>query len=195
MASLSARKKSVSAPASRPKGGASASPAPSSPSDDLGVPSAPDASGLSGAPGGPSADSIRLGLVVSDFNDAITSRMESSALLAADDHGARVARTLHVVGAFDIPLIADLLAARPDIDGIVALGAVVKGDTGHDRLVTEACARALADISLRRGKPVALGVIGPDCSESQADARAEEYGRRAVEAALKSVRAAREARG
>ena len=136
----------------------------------------------------------RIAIVVSDFNDEITGRMEAVALQAARRMGAKVAKVVHVPGAYDIPIMASALAGRKDIDAVACLGAVVKGETKHDELICHACAHALTRISLKTGKPVALGVIGPGVTHPQAVSRADGYARRAVEGAIRLLDALDEAK-
>src|SRR5208283_2751024 len=122
-------------------------------------------------------------MVVSRFNNELTSRMEDAALKAAKKAGART-RVVKVPGAFDMPLIVKKMLMDKGVDAVVTLGAVVKGETAHDEIVTKNVARKLSDLSLEFNKPVTLGIIGHGASEKAADERAEEYGKRAVEAAL-----------
>jgi 6,7-dimethyl-8-ribityllumazine synthase len=101
---------------------------------------------------------------------------------------AEVGAELIVPGVFELPLGAKKLAARSDIDAVVALGAVIKGDTGHDEIVMQHMSRKLMDLSLEYGKPVTLGVSGPGETRLQALERVNEYARRAVEAAVKMAK-------
>jgi 6,7-dimethyl-8-ribityllumazine synthase len=74
------------------------------------------------------------------------------------------------------------------VDAVVVLGTVIQGETRHDEVVAHQAARKLLDLGVQYGKPVTLGVIGPGASRIQALERAEEYARRAVEAAVKLAR-------
>ncbi|VVB56983.1 6,7-dimethyl-8-ribityllumazine synthase [uncultured archaeon] len=134
-----------------------------------------------------------IAMAVADFNDEITGRMLAQAQEEAKKSGAEVVKTVHVPGAYDLPLIVATLLEREDIDAAVALGAVVKGETGHDEVVVSTCAKQLSDLSIEFGKPVGMGIIGPGVTHAQAQARADEYARRAVQAALKLVDALAEA--
>lgn len=134
-----------------------------------------------------------IAIVVSDFNDEITGRMLALAQAEAKALGAEIAKTVHVPGAYDIPLIAALLLEREDVDALVALGCVIKGETGHDELVAGVCARQLNDLSIEFAKPVGLGVIGPGATHAQAQTRADGYAKRAVKSALRLMDAQEEA--
>ncbi|MEM3030603.1 MAG: 6,7-dimethyl-8-ribityllumazine synthase [Candidatus Micrarchaeia archaeon] len=128
---------------------------------------------------------VRLGFVVSEFNSEITGEMEKVALAYAKELGAEVVRTIHVPGAFDMPLAVDLLLKSWGIDAVVTLGCVMQGETRHDELIAHALASSLHRLSLKHSKPVALGVMGPGINEKQARARIKDYAKRAVDAAIK----------
>lgn len=131
---------------------------------------------------------VRLGLVVAQFNkeSPVTLEMEERARAAADERAAEIVETVEVPGSYDTPLAADRLARREDIDAVVVLGAIITGDTDHDRVIADAAAQGLTDVSLDRDKPVALGIIGPGMSHDEARARID-YGATAVESALDMV--------
>ena len=128
---------------------------------------------------------VKLGFVVSEFNEEITGEMEKSALAYAKQLGAEVARTIHVPGAFDMPLAVDKLLRNWNIDAVVTLGCIMKGETKHDEVIGHSLALTLQRLSLKHEKPVAFGVMGPGISEKQAQARIKEYAKRAVDAAIK----------
>lgn len=127
---------------------------------------------------------MKIALVVSEFNREITSRMESVAKEKASTAGAQVVEIARVAGAFDAPLLADTLLARPDVDAVVVLGAVIRGRTRHDEVIAHAVAGALLRVSVKRGKPAALGISGPGMDERQAYARIRPVAERAVDAAV-----------
>jgi 6,7-dimethyl-8-ribityllumazine synthase len=128
---------------------------------------------------------VSLGLVVAQFNKErpITHEMAERARTAAAEHGADVVAELEVPGSYDTPLAADRLARRDDVDAVAVLGAIVTGDTDHDRVIADAAAQGLTDVSLERDTPVALGITGPGMSQSEAEARID-YGATAVESAI-----------
>ena len=135
---------------------------------------------------------VRMGIVVSEFNFDVTRVMEEKAVDHARFLGAEVIAVVRVPGVYDSPLAVRELLARDDIDAVAVVGAVIKGETEHDEVVAHQAARKLMDLSVEYRKPVGLGVIGPGASRLQALERAEEYARRAVEAAVKmSLRVAR----
>jgi 6,7-dimethyl-8-ribityllumazine synthase len=130
---------------------------------------------------------IRLAIVVSEFNSEITFKMLERARNQADKVGAKASYVLYVPGTFDMPLAVEQLLIKKNVDAVVTLGAVIKGDTRHDDIVAENAARLIADLSLKYGKPVALGISGPGMTVEQARERADLVPARAVNAAVNMV--------
>jgi 6,7-dimethyl-8-ribityllumazine synthase len=126
---------------------------------------------------------VVLGLVVAEFNRRITERMERSARAAAEAADVEIRETVHVPGAYDAPLAADRLARQSDIDAVAVLGAIVTGDTDHDRVIANACAQGLTDVSLDRDTPVTFGVTGPGMTADEARDRVDKGGE-TVESAI-----------
>ncbi|MEM0199867.1 MAG: 6,7-dimethyl-8-ribityllumazine synthase [Saccharolobus sp.] len=135
--------------------------------------------------------SIRLGIVVAEFNYDITYLMLQKAISHAKFLGAEVKIIVKVPGTYDIPLMVKKVLEKNFIDAVITLGAVIKGETRHDDLVANQTARKLLDLSVEFGKPVTLGIIGPGATREQAVERIEEYATRAVEAAVKLAKRSR----
>ncbi|ADI31448.1 6,7-dimethyl-8-ribityllumazine synthase [Staphylothermus hellenicus] len=133
----------------------------------------------------------RIGIVVSEFNYDITYLMLQKALSHAKFLGLEVTYVFKVPGTYEIPFAVASLLKRNDVDGVVALGAVIKGATKHDELVAGQTARKLMDLMIQYGKPVGLGIIGPGATRMQALERVEDYARRAVEAVAKMINRSR----
>src|SRR6202167_878521 len=117
------------------------------------------------------ARGLTFAIVVARFNDAITSKLLEGAREALQKAGAAGHEVFHVPGAFELPLAAMKLARRGGFNGIIALGAVVRGDTPHFDYVAGEAARGLMRVALDTGVPVAFGVLTTDTME-QAEARA-----------------------
>jgi 6,7-dimethyl-8-ribityllumazine synthase len=138
-------------------------------------------------------NAIRLAIVVSDFNDELTKQMDEKAVETIDrTPDTEHMTTLHVAGVFDMPLAVKKLLMEKKIDAVVALGAVIKGDTAHDEVIVKNTARSLQNLSLEFNKPVGLGIIGHDVGYDEATERADDYARRAVEAAVGLAKVLRE---
>ena len=87
-------------------------------------------------------------------------------------------------GSFDMPLLIEEILKKKDVDAAVTLGAVIKGETSHDDIIAENAARLIADLSLKYGKPIGLGITGPDMTLEQAKDRIDTVPLRAVNAAV-----------
>lgn len=134
---------------------------------------------------------MRIGVVAAEFNGSITDRMLMVAKEKAALMGASVVRVCRVPGTFDMPVVADALLGRNDVDAVVTLGAVIRGQTKHDEVIAHSTAQELARLSVKHRKPVSLGITGPGMTERQAYARIRPVAERAVEAVF-GVRAALE---
>jgi len=131
---------------------------------------------------------MRVGLVVSEFNYSITSMMSQRTVDHAPLLGAEVVRELKVAGVFDMPLAVKHLLEQDDIDGVVTIGVVIRGETGHDEVVIAHTTRKMVDLALDFNKPVGLGITGPGMTRLQAENRIDN-GMRALEAVVKLHRA------
>lgn len=127
---------------------------------------------------------IKIAIVVSEFNRSITFQMLAAAKSQAQKVNADIRYVCYVPGSFDMPLILEELLKKSDVDAVVTLGAVIKGETRHDEIVAENAARLIADLSLKHGKPVALGITGPNITIEQARNRVRLVPLRAVNAAV-----------
>ena len=127
---------------------------------------------------------MNLGIVVANYNSGITSKMRESAEKKAEEENIEVEEVLEVPGAYDTPLAADKLGRKSSIDAVVALGAIVTGDTSHDEVIGHAAAAKLSQVSLDRDTPVMLGITGPGMSSREAKERID-YAAQAVESAKK----------
>lgn len=128
---------------------------------------------------------MNIAIVVSEFNEKITSRMQQVALEKAKSLNLNVKFTCKVPGVFDMPLIIETLLEKKEVDGVVTLGAVIKGQTKHDELIANATVTRISKLSLKHKKPVSLGITGPGIKERQAYARIRPVAERAVEAVIK----------
>jgi len=131
---------------------------------------------------------MKIGIVVSEFHYDITMMMLERAKEHAEFLGVDVAAVVKVPGVFDMPLAIKRLLSRSDIDGVVALGAVIEGETEHDEVVMQHTSRKIADLALEYEKPVGLGITGPGMSRLQAEERIDRA-KNAVEAVVKLYKA------
>jgi 6,7-dimethyl-8-ribityllumazine synthase len=100
-------------------------------------------------------------IVVSRFNESITTRLLDGAVRTLVEHGVAEERieVAWVPGAFEIPAVADRLAATGRYAAVICLGAVIRGETTHDRHINRAVSTALCEIGVHYGLPVLFGVL------------------------------------
>jgi 6,7-dimethyl-8-ribityllumazine synthase len=136
-----------------------------------------------------SGNGFRFAIVVSRWNDALTSRLLDGALAALKSVGAEEGSisTFRVPGAFELPLASLKAAQSGDFDAVVALGVVIRGETPHFDFVAGQAAAGILQASMQTGIPVLFGVITADTLE-QAEARSGELGdNKGYESALSAV--------
>jgi 6,7-dimethyl-8-ribityllumazine synthase len=124
------------------------------------------------------------GIVTSRFNEEITSKLEEGALARLKELGAKDDQLirLSVPGAVEIPLAAQALLKK-GCDGVIALGAVVRGETAHFEYVCRSVERGCTNVSLQFSKPVAFGVLTTDTEEQAMDRVGGRHGHKGKEAA------------
>ena len=134
---------------------------------------------------------VTVAIVASEFNYDVTLLMLERAKEEVEFLGATLGPVMKTPGVWDMPLAAKVLLGRDDVDALVALGAVIEGETNHDEVVMNQASRKLTDLSVEFGKPVGLGISGPGETRLQAQDRVENAGN-AVRAVVKMVRRLRE---
>ncbi len=123
----------------------------------------------------------KVAIVVSDFNQNITQKMVGFAEKKAKRLGLGISEIIHVPGAFEIPFALKNLLKSKKISGAIVLGAVIQGETDHDILVANLCARGVMKLSLKYNIPIGFAVMGPRIKTDMAERKAQEYSERAVE--------------
>jgi len=139
-----------------------------------------------------SADGFRFAIVVSRWNDSITSKLAEGAVEALRGAGAadRAIEIFRVPGAFELPLACQKAAGTGDFDAVIALGVVIRGDTPHFDYVAGQAAAGTTQASLTTGVPVLFGVITADTMEQALARSGEKEDNKGYEAALSAVEVA-----
>lgn len=135
------------------------------------------------------ATGMRIGIVVSRFNDIISTRLLDGAVEALRQRGV-AAGDLEVVwvpGAFEIPIAARELASLGDVDAVVCLGAVIRGDTAHFDYVAGEAAQGIASVHATTGVPATFGVLTVDTVEQATDRAGGKHGNKGAEAAVTAI--------
>ena len=135
------------------------------------------------------ARDLRFAFVAARFNEFVVEPLIRGALDALKRHGAteKQIEIVRVPGAFDIPIVARKLALSRRYDALIALGAVVRGETPHFDYVAGECASGLARIALESGVPVAFGVLTTDTMQQALDRAGGKAGNKGADAALAAV--------
>jgi 6,7-dimethyl-8-ribityllumazine synthase len=135
------------------------------------------------------ARDLRFAFVAARFNDFVVEPLIRGALDALKRHGAseKQIEIVRVPGAFDIPIVVRKLALSRRYDALIALGAVVRGQTPHFDYVAGECASGLARIALESGVPIAFGVLTTDTMEQAVDRAGGKAGNKGADAALAAI--------
>ncbi len=135
------------------------------------------------------ASQLRLAVVVSRFNERVTSRLLDGAREAAREHGLPDDRldVVHVPGAFELPQAARRLAALARYDAIACVGAVIRGETPHFDFVAGEAARGVAQVAADFDLPVTFGVITADTGAQARERAGGAVGNKGREAMLAAI--------
>jgi 6,7-dimethyl-8-ribityllumazine synthase len=139
------------------------------------------------------ASGMRFGIVVSRFNDELTSELCRSAVQCLEKNGAKTSaiQVVRVPGAYEIPVVAERMAATGSYDALIVLGVVVEGETQHAQMIIDTTGQSILDIACRHQVPVINEIVGVR-TWAQAEARClggeKTRGWYAAEAAIETAR-------
>jgi 6,7-dimethyl-8-ribityllumazine synthase len=132
---------------------------------------------------------LRVAIVASRFNETISKRLVEGALHALKQHavGDDDVSLSWVPGAFEIPVVARRLATSGEVDAVVAIGVVIRGETAHFEYVAGRAATGVANASLETGVPIAFGVLTTETTEQAAERAGGKMGNKGYEAAVTAI--------
>jgi 6,7-dimethyl-8-ribityllumazine synthase len=135
------------------------------------------------------ARDLRFAFVAARFNDFVVEALIRGALDALKRHGAaeKQVEIVRVPGAFDMPIAARKMALSRRYDALIALGAVVRGQTPHFDYVAGECASGLSRIALESGVPIAFGVLTTETMEQAIDRAGGKAGNKGADAAIAAI--------
>ncbi len=135
------------------------------------------------------AKGLRFGIIVSRFNDFITSKLLDGALDALRRHGAdeKDIEVVKVPGSFEIPLVAKKLAHKGTYNAVICLGTVIRGATPHFEYVAAEVSKGVAAASMETGIPIAFGVITSDTIEQAVERAGTKSGNKGWDAAITAI--------
>src|SRR5215470_1252715 len=135
------------------------------------------------------AHGMKLGIVVSRFNNFITEKLLAGALDGVKSHGGdeKDVTVVRVPGAFEIPLVAERMAASGKFDAVICLGAVIRGDTPHFEYVSDAVTRGIGRAMARYRLPISFGVLTTNNVDQAMERSGSKDGNKGYEAALTAI--------
>lgn len=136
---------------------------------------------------------LRIGVVVSRWNEFITKQLLFGALDGLRRHGVNKddITVVYVPGSFEVPLACRKLAEQGKVDAVIALGAVIRGSTAHFDYVAGAAANGIAQVAMQTGVPCIFGVITTDTIEQAIERAGTKAGNKGFEAAATAIETAR----
>jgi len=145
----------------------------------------------------PAADEMSFGIVVAEWNAAITHALYEGCYDTLIKHGAKVENihTMQVPGSFELPAGARILTGKHNTDAIICLGCVIRGETAHNEYINHAVANGLVNLSIATGRPYIFGVLTPNDEQQALDRAGGKHGNKGVEAAITAIRMAALKRG
>lgn len=132
---------------------------------------------------------LRVGVIVSRFNDFITSRLASACVDTLRRHGVedRAIDVIYCPGAYEIPFVARQAARSGRYDAVICLGAVIRGSTPHFDYVAGESAKGIAQVGLETGVPTIFGVITTDTIEQAVERAGTKAGNKGADAAVTAI--------
>jgi 6,7-dimethyl-8-ribityllumazine synthase len=134
-------------------------------------------------------EGLRMAIAASRFNEAIVTRLVDGALDGLCRHGVErgAIDVAWAPGAFELPLVAARLASSGQYDAVIALGAVIRGATGHYDIVAGQCAAGIQRAQLDAGVPIVFGVLTTDTIEQAVERAGTKSGNKGFEAAAAAI--------
>lgn len=135
------------------------------------------------------ATGAKVAIIAGRFNSFVVDHLTSGAVDCLVRHGVSAADIdiMHAPGAFELPLLAQRVAAKKKYDAIIATGAVIRGGTPHFEYVAGECTKGLAQVSMQFDVPVAFGVLTVDTIEQAVERSGTKAGNKGVEAAMSAI--------
>ena len=134
----------------------------------------------------PNGADFKIGIVISEWNDSITNNLLKGAIDALTDNGLKESNIIvkYVPGAFELPLGAQWLAQDDTIDGVVAIGVVIQGETRHFDFVCQGTTDGIMEVNLKYDKPVAFCVLTDNTLQQSIDRSGGKHGNKGIECAI-----------
>jgi len=140
----------------------------------------------------PDAGEMTFGIVVAEWNAHITHALYEGCYDTLLKHGAKPENihTMQVPGSFELPAGARLLAGKHNLDAVICLGCVIRGETSHNEYINHAVANGLVNLSIATGRPYIFGLLTTNDEQQALDRAGGKHGNKGVEAAVTAIRMA-----
>lgn len=138
----------------------------------------------------PSAEGMKFGIVVAEWNYEITGALADGAVETLKKHGADEKNIIvkHVPGTFELTLGAQYLAEYTDVDAVIALGCVIQGETRHFDFICAGVTQGITDLNIKYNKPFIFGVLTTDNQQQALDRAGGRLGNKGDEAAVTAIK-------
>jgi len=140
----------------------------------------------------PDGTEYKIGVVVSEWNETITSKLFDGCLETLKKHSVKEENITKILvpGAFELTVATKLLLKKDTYDAIICLGCVIKGETSHNEYINQAVAQGLTTLGLASGVPCIFGLLTPNDQTQAEDRSGGKYGNKGIEAAITALRMA-----
>lgn len=132
---------------------------------------------------------LKVGIVISRFNEFITSKLLGGALDTLERHGVNLddVEVAWVPGSFEIPIAADKMASSGKYDAVICLGALIRGSTPHFDYIAAEASKGIAQVGLKTGVPTIFGVITTENIEQAIERAGTKVGNKGSDAAMTAI--------
>lgn len=138
----------------------------------------------------PSAEKMRFGIVVAEWNHSITRALADGAIKTLKKHGALEENILvrYVPGSFELPLGGQFFAEMENVDAVILLGCVIQGETRHFDFICEGVTQGTMNLNLKYNKPFIFGVLTTENEQQALDRAGGKHGNKGDEAAVTAIK-------
>ena len=132
---------------------------------------------------------LKIGIVISRFNEFITSKLLGGAIDTLERHGVSLddIEVAWVPGSFEIPIVADKMASSRKYDAVICLGALIRGSTPHFDYIAAEASKGIAQVGLKTGVPTIFGVITTENIEQAIERAGTKVGNKGSDAAMTAI--------
>lgn len=137
-----------------------------------------------------SAQDIRIGIVVSEWNDHITESLFNGAYNTLTGQGVPAGNIFvqHVPGSFELPTAAEIMFRNMELDGVICIGCIIQGETRHFEFIANAVAQGIMEVGLKYGKPTVFSVLTCNDMQQAEDRSGGKHGNKGVEGAVSCLK-------